>query len=114
MSGSQRTGGGMSASLDVLLRKAGRCPACCAETGSCDCVSLPGEFRALGFTGLFHAEATASAETIDTWEPRMPCLISGDRWVAVSADRERGVITAVRRDDTAMCEAFLRPAAGAR
>jgi hypothetical protein len=99
----------MSASLDVLLRKAGRCPACCAETGSCDCVSLPDEFRALGFSGLFHAEASAAPEVIDTWEPRMPCLVSGDHWVAVSADRERGVITVVRRDDTALVEAFLRP-----
>jgi hypothetical protein len=66
----------------------------------------PEEFRRLGFSGLFTAESEASAETLDIWEPRMPCLLPGDRWVALRADRERGTITVVRRDDSAIWEAF--------
>ena len=93
------------------LRKADdwRCPACAGADGTCDCQPPREDFRRLGFSGLFTVESDADPETLDIWEPKMPCLLPGDRWVALRADRERGIITLVRRDDTALCEAFLRP-----
>jgi hypothetical protein len=93
------------------LRKAddARCVACAAAIGTCDCQPPPEEFRRLGFSGLFTAESDADPGTLDIWQPKMPCLLPGDRWVALRADRERGVITLVRRDDVALCETYLRP-----
>jgi hypothetical protein len=87
-----------------------RCDACAVPVGTCDCQPPPEEFRRLGFSGLFNAECQAAPETLDIWEPKMPCLLPGDRWVALKADRERGTITLVRRDAEAICEAFLRRA----
>jgi hypothetical protein len=97
------------------LRKAdgARCVACAAEIGTCDCQPPPEEFRRLGFSGLFTAESDASAEALDIWEPKMPCLLPDQNWLALRADRERGVITLVRKDAAAIVEAFTRPG-GAR
>ena len=95
------------------LRKAegARCVACAAEIGTCDCQPPPGEFRRLGFSGLFTAESDASTETLDIWEPKMPCLLPDQNWMALRADRQRGVITLVRKDSAAIVEAFTRPGA---
>ena len=89
------------------LRKADdwRCPACASADG-CGCTPPPEEFRRLGFSGLFTVESDADPEALDIWEPRMPCLLPGDRWVALRADRERGTLTLVRRDDSAIWETF--------
>lgn len=49
-------------------------------------VSVPQEFVALGFTGLFHQEAAMNmtAAEVEEWRRRVPCLLDRYRgWMAL-------------------------------
>lgn len=93
-----------------MARKvAERCPAC-ASAGGCGCVILPEEFRGIGFSGLFHTTTDLRPGAFAAFRDRVPCLVSGDRWVLASVDEATMTGVLVRKDAIAIMEALTRPA----
>lgn len=83
------------------------CPACAALPGACDCVILPEEFRRLGYSGLFHADARILPEFAEKWRAKAPCLLPQSGWALARVEGEPCAIL-VRRDSDALCETYLK------
>jgi hypothetical protein len=67
-------------------------------------IDVPPEFAQLGYTGLFHAEATMTMEPheIEEWRTRVPCLLGNTGWMALRVTDDGAAMVVVRRDGNAM------------
>lgn len=67
-------------------------------------VEVPAEFVAIGYSGLFHAEATMdtmSPAEVDQWRARVPFLLGNTGWMALEVTEEPMMVV-VRRDSNAL------------
>lgn len=73
-------------------------------------VTVPQEFVDIGFTGLFHTEATMDPADVEEWRTKVPCLLPQRGWMALDVqegDPPRMVL--VRTDAAAICDLFWPP-----
>lgn len=77
-----------------------------------DAVEVPDEWRRIGFSGLFHTEATLDEATdLDVFEAKLPSRVpfgSNSNWLALRLNRDRLplTVTLVRQDWAAVNETF--------
>jgi hypothetical protein len=78
-------------------------------------VEVPDTWKQIGFSGLFHTEATVAEVTdLDAFEAKLPDRVpfgTNSGWLALRLNRDQDppTVTLVRQDWAAVGEAFTRP-----
>jgi hypothetical protein len=73
-------------------------------------VEVPEAFRKIGFSGLFHTEATLAEETdLDEFEAKLPARVpfgTNSSWLALRMNRDQTpvTVTLVRTDAAAIAD----------
>lgn len=83
------------------------------QTSPVQPVVVPEEWSRLGFTGLFHQDATLSVDDVDAFEARLPDRVpfgtnSDVLALRVNRDQEPPTVTLVWTDAAALVMAFTR------
>lgn len=77
-------------------------------------VEVPEAFRRIGFSGLFHTEATLGEGTdLDEFEAKLPDRVpfgTNSGWLALRMNRDQSpvTVTLVRQDDAAIVDLVRR------
>jgi hypothetical protein len=74
-------------------------------------VEVPAAFTAIGYSGFFAKEASMdmSAEEVEEWRERVPCLLGNTGWLALQVVDEQTMLV-VRRDCNAIVDALTQSA----
>lgn len=79
-----------------------------------DKVEVPEAFKRIGFSGLFHTEATLAGETdLDEFEAKLPARVpfgTNSSWLALRLNRDQTpvTVTLVRTDAAAIVDVVTK------